>query len=122
MLSSATSSGLGMVLGFSAVQTITDGTILFRQGDRPQSASFVVSGWVIGVRVDQDGRERGIALYPPGSLPGLADLFAGQDHSETAIALSSCRLRRINAQTFFNLIETNRQFSEQIFRSLVRQH
>jgi CRP-like cAMP-binding protein len=122
MLSSATSSGWDMAPGFSAFQSSIDGTILFRQGDCPQSAFFVVSGWVGSVRIEQDGQEKGVALYPPGLLPSLAELFARQDSPETVMTLSSCRLYRIDAGAFFDLIETDSQFFERIFRALCRQN
>jgi CRP-like cAMP-binding protein len=106
---------------FSEVQPITAGTTLFRQNDHPQSVAFVVDGWVTTVRLERDGRERGVAFYRQGSLLGLAELLGGQRYLETAITLSLSRLRWISAEAFSNLIEVDRGFSLQIFRALSRQ-
>lgn len=114
------SSGWNMASVFSSVQQVITGTTLFRQDDHTQSVVFIVSGWVGTVRLEQDGKERITALYQPGSLLGLAELFAGQ--SETAIALSSCQHRLITARVFFNLIESDTRFAGHIFRTLSRQN
>lgn len=107
---------------FSEVQPITARTILFRQNDHPQSMALVVDGWVTTVRLERDGRERGVALYRQGSLLGLAELLAGQKYLETAIALSLSHLCLVSAEVFSNLIETDRGFSRQIFHALSRQN
>jgi CRP-like cAMP-binding protein len=111
-----------MAAVFSEVQPVTAGTILFRQNDHPQSVAFVVDGWVTTVRLERDGRERGVALYRQGSLLGLAELLAGQKYLETAIALSLSRLCLVSAEVFSKLIETDRGFSRQIFHALSRQN
>ena len=117
---STVSSGWNMVSVFSAVQQGVTGTTLFRQDEHTQSIALIVSGWVGTVHLEQDGKERITALYQPGSLLGLAELFAG--HSETAIALSSCQLRWISARVFLKLIETDTRFAGHIFRALSRQN
>jgi CRP-like cAMP-binding protein len=121
MLLSAASSEWDLASEFSAVQSISAGTILFRKGDPSQSALLVVSGWVGSVRLEQDGRERCVALYPQGSLLGLVELFAEQKYSETAVTLSLSRLRWITASAFRDRIETDPRFAKQVTRALGRQ-
>jgi CRP-like cAMP-binding protein len=111
-----------MASTFSEGQPITAGTILFQQDDHPQSLAFVADGWVTTVRLERDGRERGVALYRQGSLLGLAELLAGQRYLDTAITLSLSRLRWVSAEAFSDLIETDRGFSRQVFHALSRQN
>jgi CRP/FNR family transcriptional regulator, cyclic AMP receptor protein len=119
---STTSSGRNVVSVFSVARQISAGRILFRQNDRPQSVAYIVSGWVKTFRLQQDGSERGVALYTQGSLLGLSGLFARQKYSETATALSLSRLRWITAPEFHDLIKTDQRFSLQINRAISRQN
>ncbi len=119
---STTSSEWNMASVFSQVQPITAGTILFRQNDHPQSVALVVDGWVTTVRLERDGRERGVALYTKGSLLGLAELLTRQKYLETSITLSLSRIRWISAKAFSNLVETDLGFFWQIFHALSRQN
>jgi CRP-like cAMP-binding protein len=107
---------------FSEVQPITAGTILFRQNDHPQSMALVVDGWVTTVRLERDGRERGVALYTKGSLLGLAELLTRQKYLETSSTLSLSRIRWISAKALSNLVETDPGFFWQIFHALSRQN
>ncbi len=73
MPQSAAFSGWGMAPGLSAIQPITAETTLFRQDACQRSAAFIEGGWVKIVRLEQDGQDRAIALYPPGSLLGAKE-------------------------------------------------
>src|SRR5262245_53333159 len=98
------------------------GRILFRQNDHPQSAPFVISGWIKTVRMERDGEVRGVALYTKVSMLGLAELIAGQKYPETTITLSPSNLCWITNGEFFDFIRNDPRFFWQVNRALSRQN
>jgi CRP/FNR family transcriptional regulator len=117
MLDLSMYSGWEKMRKISAIQEMAVSTVLFRQGSVPQSATLVENGWVKLVRLEQDGQEQIIALYPPGSLLGAEILISDQCHTASAITMTNCRLYMIPASAFLNWIRTDLQFSWQIHRA-----
>jgi CRP-like cAMP-binding protein len=93
---------------------------LFRQSDAAQSVILLESGWIKLARLERDGRERIIALCPPGSLLGAEVIIAERPHTATAIALRKCKLYSIPAKVFIDWASNEHQFLWQILRGFTR--
>ncbi|HKX33035.1 MAG TPA: Crp/Fnr family transcriptional regulator [Blastocatellia bacterium] len=112
--------GWEKVRGLSTSRKVSAATVLFRQGTEAQSAILIESGWIKSVREEQNGQERILALFPPGSLLSAETLISGQHHAATAIALVNCQLYLIPSMVFLSWVRSTPQFSWQLHRALSR--
>ena len=81
----------------ATVQTLTEGDVVFRQGD-PATAFFImVDGWVKLYRVTFAGDEAVIHVFAKGDSLAEAVAFTGTRYPATAEAVSDARIVRIPA-------------------------
>ncbi len=85
------------LLQYSTVQRYPAGTLLFAEGEQPDSLHFVLAG-TVEIYSNVNGREWGVMLMNPGDvfLPG-AVLF-DEPYTTCARTLRSCRLLQIDAE------------------------
>lgn len=84
---------------------------LYRQGDAANDVYLLESGLVKLVRVEPDGQELIVALRFPGSLIGNFSVIMNNPYPLTAITLIDSHVRRIPAEQFRQLVQTNLEFS-----------
>ncbi|MCO6412475.1 MAG: Crp/Fnr family transcriptional regulator [Thiogranum sp.] len=68
--------------------------VLYHQGDRVDTVSFVTSGLVKLVAHLRNGRARIVRLHRPGSVLGLSGL-CGEQHEHTAVAVTPVTVLRL---------------------------
>lgn len=90
---------------------IKKGTVLFRQGDKPQAYYFVERGIVRLVRHSSTGDEITIHRSLPEETFAEASLFADENHCD-AIAECDAVLFRLDKKTTLDLMENNPRFAK----------
>jgi CRP/FNR family transcriptional regulator len=92
------------------------GSVLFRQGSRPETVFVIVRGVVKHVRAEAGSRETLVALRTPMSLVGSSASVADQTHLTTASTLTTCVVRTLGSQLFRSNLESNKDFSLYVHR------
>ena len=80
------------------------GTVLMEQGCDPGDVFYVEEGLAKLVRTGSDGREQILGLRGPGWFLGAALVLTFRAHPASAVAVTSCRLRRLTRQAFLDLM------------------
>jgi CRP-like cAMP-binding protein len=84
---------------------------LFAQGSPAREVYLIEFGLVKLFRLGQDGQELIVGLRSAGWILGAASVIIRKSHPVTAVTLTNCRIRRIPAQTFLNLLNSDAQLS-----------
>jgi CRP-like cAMP-binding protein len=103
-------------------------TVLFEQGSFAQEAYFINDGLVKLHRVISGGKEFIVDLRFAGWLLGVPSIIVKEPNPVAAITLTKCRLRRLPANTFLDLIKSNSDFawyihqvqSREVFNEIAR--
>ena len=93
-------------------QIFPAGTELFRQGSTPQAVYLVDRGMV--KLIHSDGNDTIVSLAYPGCALGDAATMLGKSHPTTAVTLTLCDLRCLQAAEFTRLIKDDATFSWQM--------
>ncbi|MDD3164575.1 MAG: Crp/Fnr family transcriptional regulator [Oscillospiraceae bacterium] len=75
-----------------AQQHFGKGRILYLQGQQPQALYYLCAGKVKSYILSDDGTERILAIYSPGSIFGEAAFFDGLPRMSSASAQADCRV------------------------------
>lgn len=103
-------------------------TVLFEQGSFAQEVYFISEGLVKLHRVISGGKEFIVDLRFAGWLLGAPSIIVQEPNPVAAITLTKCRLRRLPANIFLDLIKNNGDFawyihsvqSREIFNEMAR--
>ena len=87
------------------------GTVLMEQGGDPGDVFYVEEGLAKLVRTGPDGREQILGLRGPGWFLGAALVLTFRAHPASAVAVTSCRLRRLTRQAFLGLMAQHEALS-----------
>jgi CRP-like cAMP-binding protein len=85
------------------------GVNLFHQGEVPVEIFLVETGLAKLVCSEENGRELIVDIRFSGSLLGLSAAIQNESHSATAVTASPCRLMRISAGRFRDLLGQDTQ-------------
>src|SRR5215211_3142081 len=89
-------------------------TTLFQQGSYARDVYFIESGLIKLIRYEQEGQEMIVDLRYPGWMLGSSSAIVQEPLLVTAVTLTECRLRRLRAATFVNLLHTDSRLSFQL--------
>lgn len=92
-------------------QTYPADTVLLEQDSHAEEVYFINDGLVKLRRLVSDGREFIVDLRFPGWLIGAPCIITQSPSPVAAITLTKCRLRRIPAATFLDLVKNNSDFA-----------
>ena len=87
-----------------AAQLYPAGTVLVQQGANPADVFFLEDGLAKLVRNVANGREQILGLRGRGWFLGVAFTMIGQSHPASAVAMTSCKVRRLSPDAFFELL------------------
>ena len=87
-----------------AAQLYPVGTVLVRQGCEPGDIFFIEDGLAKLVRFDGSGREQILGLRGAGWFLGAAFVMVGRSHPASAVAVTSCAVRRLSREAFLELM------------------
>jgi CRP/FNR family transcriptional regulator len=90
------------------------GAELFRQNKKPKTVYFIETGVVKLSRLTSRGARKIIGLRTKNWLLDLSAILRSRLHSFTAIALTECYLRTIDAGRFLVQMEKNPKFRQRI--------
>ena len=91
---------------------LTDGQVLFQQGDSEAAFYLIESGQIRIYQWDCDGKEISLDTLGAGQTLGELALIDGQPHSVTAISLGSSNLLRLNRNDFFQRVYNSAELSQ----------
>jgi CRP/FNR family cyclic AMP-dependent transcriptional regulator len=106
---------LANLAGIAQGAMLYDGDRLFEEGEPGESLYLVCSGQV-AITVN----ERQVAVLERNACLGEMALISGLPRSATATALSECRLLRIGADDFANLLSAEPSIAFALLRTLSR--
>lgn len=91
---------------------------LFRQDCPAKAVYFSESGLVKLMRSEENGRELILSLKFSGSLLGVAAAINDKPHPFSAVTVTSCKLARLSAQAFFDLVAADSQLASSLHEML----
>jgi CRP-like cAMP-binding protein len=94
------------------------GVNLFHQGEVPVEVFLVETGLAKLVCSEESGRELIVDIRFAGSLLGLSAVIQNESHPMTAITASPCRLMRISAAQFRDLLGQDTQLGSSVHHLL----
>ena len=99
-----------------APQLYPAGTVLVQQGCEPYEIFFVENGLAKLVRIDAGGREQILGLRGAGWFLGAAFVMVRRSHPASAVALTSCTVRRVSQDAFLALLSKHPDLSWHVHR------
>jgi CRP-like cAMP-binding protein len=97
--------------GLGPLQRYPPAIELFKQHAQAQDIYIVEHGLVKLIRLNQEGREMILGLRSPGWVLGDASVVLQKPYAASAFTLTYCHLRRIPAESFIELLQTNAHIS-----------
>jgi CRP-like cAMP-binding protein len=105
LFSKLTELQLDRVYQHSKLHRLSEGEILFNQGEQVRAFYMVLSGGVKLFRMSADGQEKIIEIVKPGQVFAEALMFTDQtDYPVSSAALSDTEVLSINAKYFKNML------------------
>lgn len=92
------------VLTAANIKDFTQGETVFMQGEVADSIYIVIAGWVKLYRVTQNGSEAVVGVFTKGRSFGEAVAFRGDIYPVAAEATTDCKLIRIPAQYYLDMM------------------
>ncbi len=91
--------------------------IIFKEGDTPSGLICLSEGKVKVFKQGIGGREQIVRMARPTGFIGYRALFAGENHTATAVALEDSIICVIDKDTLFDLIRQNSDLSLSIIKA-----
>lgn len=91
---------------------LTDGQILFKQGDAQAAFYLIESGQIRIYKCDRNGKEVSLNTLDAGKTLGELALIDAQPHSVTAVSLGSSNLLRLNRNDFLKRVYNSAELSQ----------
>jgi len=83
------------------------GDVIFRRGDPPRTAAFLVRGELAYEGVDGEDDQ----LFGPGAMIGILDLNIGRPRTRTAVARTDLHLLEMNYEAWMEVLEDHPDFT-----------
>lgn len=97
------------------------GVELFQQGRPVHDVHLLERGLVKFTHTTKHGNEMVTELRWPMRILGAAALISGKPILMTCATVTECRIYSLSAETFFNLLETNIEFSHHVLQTVSQQ-
>lgn len=105
-------------MGWQPAQEFAAHSVIISQDTPAAAVYFIESGLVKLSRIEPTGREVIAGLRRRHWLMGSPAVFLRKQYSFNVTTLVACRMRRISAQKFLDLVETDAAFSRALLRML----
>jgi CRP-like cAMP-binding protein len=99
---------------------VSEGSVLFRQGDPGDTMFVVQEGRVKIVTADSMGREKVLAFYGEGGFFGEMALLTGAPRTATALAATNTRLLEMRKDDFDLLLSANATIMKEMLKVAAR--
>ncbi len=90
------------------------GDVVFRRGDAPRAAAFVVRGELVYQGIDDEDDQS----FGPGALIGILDLNIGRPRARTCVAKSDCHLLELDYEAWLEVLDDHPDFAAQARRNV----
>ena len=107
--------------GAVPVKTFEKGDIIYRQDAHARYFYEIITGEVVIVNSNSEGKDFVQGLYTAGECFGIAALVNRQPYPSAAVANTSCELYVITSDHFFRLLKENYAFHFRITEIVCRQ-
>lgn len=97
---------------------VTEGTILFREGETGKEFYFLKKGKVEIYKTTENGEELRMAIVEPGNIFGEMSMITGQPRAASARCLTNCLISTSNADNLEALVLNNPEFSYKLLKTL----
>ncbi|MDX1960788.1 MAG: cyclic nucleotide-binding domain-containing protein [Leptospiraceae bacterium] len=97
---------------------VSEGTILFREGDKGKEFYFLKRGKVEIYKTSEDGDRVVLSTVEAGNIFGEMSMITGQPRAATAICQTNCLISMANGDNLQALIQNNPEFSQKFIRTL----
>jgi CRP-like cAMP-binding protein len=100
------------------VETLKRGEILYHAGDTPRGLYIVDEGLLGLFFISENGKESFLRIFSPGSLMGHRAIHADEPYHATSIALSACRVSRMDTSEYLQICYKEKQVLESVLKKL----
>ncbi|MCK4538421.1 MAG: cyclic nucleotide-binding domain-containing protein [Candidatus Krumholzibacteria bacterium] len=107
--------GLSQIALIADELEMTQGQIVFREGELPDAMYIVIDGKIVVTREKKE-----IMTIDEKNEFGTWGLFDDAPRGITATALSDCRLLRINKEEFIELLSDSPHLTESVLKRIVK--
>jgi CRP/FNR family transcriptional regulator, polysaccharide utilization system transcription regulator len=91
--------------------------IIFKEGDKPMGLMILAEGKVKIFKEGVGGREQIVRMAKPVGFIGYRALFAGENHTATAVAIEDCVSCIVDKESVYRVIRSNAELSISIIQS-----
>lgn len=106
--------------GIMRSRDLTDGEIIFHEGDTDETLWMLTSGRLAVTRDVGGGEHVNLHVMQSGSLAGEMAFVDGRSHSATVRALGDAQVYELSRADFESLIESNPMLVYKVMRSIIR--
>jgi len=93
------------------------GEVIFKEGDKPMGLMILAEGKVKIFKEGVGGREQIVRMAKPVGFIGYRALFAGENHTATAVAIEDCISCIVDKESVYRVIRSNAELSISIIQS-----
>jgi CRP-like cAMP-binding protein len=107
-------SSLGQAANVGPVHGYPPGVEIFKQGEPPRDVYLIEEGMVKLTYANENASYVMIGLRSSGWMLGTASVILNRQYVFSATTLTYCQLRRLTAEAFLHLLNTNREFAKYV--------
>lgn len=97
---------------------VTEGTILFREGEKGTEFYFLKQGLVEIYKTLENGEELRMAIVEPGNIFGEMSMITGQPRAASARCMTNCLISTSDGDNLEALVLNNPEFSYKLLKTL----
>lgn len=110
-----------IMAGFSShLRRVSQGAVIYGQEDPAEHLYYVVEGKVKVFIVNEDGKERTLAIHEPGTFFGETSFFDDDLYFASAVAMTDSQVLRLDRQTTTDLLAQNPEIFMYMLNSMGR--
>jgi len=106
-------------IGDIPTRTFSPGDVIFKEGDDPKGAAFIVHIGTVQIKKLVAGEQRLLNTVGKGSLLGEFGLFRDAPRSATAIATDAVTLMVISANRLDHMVRSNPALAAALIKDLI---
>ncbi len=110
-LKTATSDLLRQLEKFGHKKSFSEGTEIFKEGEKAAFLPIILSGKIKMVRFPEVGKEVIIGVFQTGEMFAIPPVFDGKNYPSTAIAMNQTKLLLLYRKDFLELLKSSSEFS-----------
>ncbi|KTF70084.1 FAD-dependent oxidoreductase [Sphingomonas sp. HT-1] len=110
---------MARIAAFGRAETLDDGAMLFRRGDRSVDFFLCLAGGIAIVDTDAEGREHPVHTHGAGQFTGELDLFNDRKVLVSGRALANTQVVRVDRAAFRRMMAAEPDIGEIVMRAFI---